>query len=44
MRYTTGAFFLLTAVRDGSLIAEFSPRTKPYDKKIILDIESALKM
>ena len=29
--------------RDGELIAEFSPRTKPYDEKVIAAIEAALK-
>ena len=29
--------------RDGQLIAEFSPRTKPYDEKIIAAIETALE-
>ena len=28
--------------RDGNLIAQFSPRTKPYDKRIITNIENAL--
>lgn len=28
--------------RDGELIAEFSPRTKPYDEKVIAAIEAAL--
>lgn len=28
--------------RDGELIAEFSPRTKPYDDKVIAAIEAAL--
>ncbi|MEO1247403.1 MAG: glutathione peroxidase [Pseudomonadota bacterium] len=28
--------------RDGKLIAEFSPRTKPYDDKVVAAIESAL--
>ena len=29
--------------RDGELIAEFSPRTKPYDDKLVASIENALK-
>ena len=29
--------------RDGNLITEFSPRTKPYDEKIVAGIEQALK-
>ena len=29
--------------RDGELIAEFSPRTQPYDEKVIAAIEAALK-
>ena len=28
--------------RDGELISEFSPRTKPYDEKVVAAIESAL--
>ena len=28
--------------RDGELIAEFSPRTKPYDEKLVASIEAAL--
>ena len=28
--------------RDGKLIAEFSPRTQPYDDKLVASIESAL--
>ena len=28
--------------RDGNVIAEFSPRTKPYDEKIVASIEAAL--
>ena len=29
--------------RDGELIAEFSPRTRPYDEKVIAAIEAALR-
>ncbi len=29
--------------RDGELIAEFSPRTQPYDDKLVASIEKALK-
>ena len=28
--------------RDGQVIAEFSPRTKPYDEKVVAGIEAAL--
>ena len=28
--------------RDGELITEFSPRTKPYDEKVVAEIEAAL--
>jgi glutathione peroxidase-family protein len=28
--------------RDGKMITEFSPRTKPYDAKLIAEIEKAL--
>ena len=28
--------------RDGQVIREFSPRTKPYDEKVIAEIEAAL--
>ena len=28
--------------RDGELITEFSPRTQPYDEKLVAEIESAL--
>jgi glutathione peroxidase len=30
--------------RDGKLITQFSPRTKPYNEKVIAEIESALAM
>ena len=30
--------------RDGKVIAQFSPRTKPYDGEVIAEIESALAM
>ena len=29
--------------RDGKVIREFSPRTKPYDDKLVAEIETALK-
>jgi glutathione peroxidase len=42
--YPTWNFHKYLIGRDGKLITEFSPRTKPYDDKIISEIESALKM
>ena len=42
--YPTWNFHKYLIGRDGELITEFSPRTKPYDDKIISEIESALKM
>ena len=41
--YPTWNFHKYLIGRDGSLIAEFDPRTKPYDEKLILEIESALR-
>ena len=29
--------------RDGELIREFSPRTKPYDDELVAELEAALK-
>lgn len=42
--YPTWNFHKYLIGRDGNLIAEFSPRTKPYDDKLVAEIESALKM
>ena len=42
--YPTWNFHKYLIGRDGKLITEFSPRTKPYDDKIISEIESALKL
>ncbi len=42
--YPTWNFHKYLIGRDGKLITEFSPRTKPYDKKIIAEVESALEM
>ena len=40
--YPTWNFHKFLIGRDGKLIAEFSPRTKPYDKKLVASIEAAL--
>ena len=40
--YPTWNFHKYLIGRDGKLIAEFSPRTKPYDKKVVAGIEEAL--
>ncbi len=40
--YPTWNFHKYLIGRDGELIAEFSPRTKPYDEKMIAAIETAL--
>jgi len=40
--YPTWNFHKFLIGRDGKLIAEFSPRTKPYNEKIIAEIEAAL--
>jgi glutathione peroxidase len=40
--YPTWNFHKYLVGRDGTLITEFSPRTKPYNKKVIAEIESAL--
>jgi len=42
--YPTWNFHKYLIGRDGKLITEFSPRTKPYNDKIIAEIESALAM
>ncbi len=41
--YPTWNFHKYLIGRDGKLIAEFSPRTKPYDDKLVASIETALK-
>ena len=40
--YPTWNFHKFLIGRDGQLIAEFSPRTKPYDDQVVAAIESAL--
>jgi glutathione peroxidase len=40
--YPTWNFHKFLIGRDGELISEFSPRTKPYDDKIVAAIEQAL--
>jgi glutathione peroxidase len=42
--YPTWNFHKYLIGRDGKLIREFSPRTKPYDDKIISELKSALAM
>jgi len=42
--YPTWNFHKYLIGRDGKLITEFSPRTKPYDDKVVTGIEAALKM
>lgn len=42
--YPTWNFHKYLVGRDGKLVAEFSPRTKPYDDKVVGAIEDALKM
>ena len=42
--YPTWNFHKYLIGRDGKLITEFSPRTQPYDDKVIAGIESALEM
>ena len=42
--YPTWNFHKYLIGRDGNLITEFSPRTKPYDDKLVAEIEKALKM
>jgi glutathione peroxidase len=41
--YPTWNFHKYLIGRDGELIAEFSPRTKPYDEKLVAAIEGALR-
>lgn len=41
--YPTWNFHKFLIGRDGKVIAEFSPRTKPYDEKVIAKIEEALE-
>lgn len=40
--YPTWNFHKYLIGRDGKLITQFSPRTKPYDKDVVAAIESAL--
>lgn len=40
--YPTWNFHKFLIGRDGKLITEFSPRTKPYDSKVVAEIEAAL--
>ena len=40
--YPTWNFHKYLVGRDGRLIAEFSPRTKPYDEALVSSIEAAL--
>jgi len=40
--YPTWNFHKFLIGRDGRLITEFSPRTKPYDDKLVAAIEAAL--
>lgn len=40
--YPTWNFHKFLIGRDGKLIAEFSPRTQPYDDSLVADIEEAL--
>lgn len=42
--YPTWNFHKYLIGRDGKLVTEFSPRTKPYDDKVVAGIESALEM
>ena len=42
--YPTWNFHKYLVGRDGSLIAEFSPRTQPYDEKLVNALEDALRM
>lgn len=41
--YPSWNFHKFLIGRDGEIIAEFSPRTQPYDGKLIAEIESALE-
>ena len=40
--YPTWNFHKYLVGRDGNLIAEFNPRTQPYDKQLVASIERAL--
>jgi glutathione peroxidase len=40
--YPTWNFHKFLIGRDGEVIAEFSPRTQPYDEKLVASIEAAL--
>ena len=40
--YPTWNFHKFLIGRDGSLIGEFTPRTQPYDKRLVASIERAL--
>ena len=40
--YPTWNFHKFLIGRDGKLIKEFSPRTKPYNEKLVAEIEAAL--
>lgn len=40
--YPTWNFHKFLIGRDGEVIAEFSPRTQPYDEKLVANIEAAL--
>jgi glutathione peroxidase len=42
--YPTWNFHKYLIGRDGRLIAEFSPRTEPYDDRLVSSIESALEL
>ena len=42
--YPTWNFHKYLIGRDGQLIGEFSPRTKPYDDKLVSSIQSALAL
>jgi glutathione peroxidase len=42
--YPTWNFHKYLIGRDGRLIAEFSPRTKPYDDELVASIEGALAL
>lgn len=42
--YPTWNFHKYLVGRDGRLIAEFSPRTKPYDEALVASIEGALAL
>ena len=41
--YPTWNFHKYLIGRDGQVISEFSPRTKPYDEKLVAAIEAALE-